>query len=327
MKKSFKSLAVLTLLVGASQFHQAHAAGVSGAIFTTVANGTVVNANQYASKCDVYLNGGPGPNAKAGAAGLPDGDYYFQVTDPNGKTLLSTDPVINRSFHVTGGVITAYTGITGPTHATNTDQAHAGAITISVANSSCPTDFQDSPNSGGVYKVWATPTNSYIGDPTQVDNPNCGNGCFHGFAASASKTDNFKVLPGIPNFCLTVYKQIPATYDLTGNPTSWQPFDGWDITLVDNSTGTSTTLPTGPPMTLTNGTGLDGAVQFCALPAGSYTVSETPTALVGFFDAIVTVNGVTAIVQPPLSPSITFTWSSMDSPPSVTFQNLPLTIG
>jgi hypothetical protein len=154
MKKSFKSLAVLTLLVGASQFHQAHAAGVSGAIFTTVANGTVVNANQYASKCDVYLNGGPGPNAKAGAAGLPDGDYYFQVTDPNGKTLLSTDPVINRSFHVTGGVITAYTGITGPTHATNTDQAHAGAITISVANSSCPTDFQDSPNSGGVYKVW-----------------------------------------------------------------------------------------------------------------------------------------------------------------------------
>src|SRR5260221_13235181 len=89
------------------------AAGVSGAIFTTTINGSAVNANQYESKCGVYLDGGPGPHAPAKAAGLPDGDYYFQVTDPSGAQLLSTDPVSNRRFHVSGGVITAFTGIGG----------------------------------------------------------------------------------------------------------------------------------------------------------------------------------------------------------------------
>src|SRR5688500_20193217 len=69
-----------------------------GAIFTTLANGGAVNANQYESKCAVYLDGGPGPNAPAGAAGLPDGEYYFQITDPSGKQLLSTDIVSNRRF-------------------------------------------------------------------------------------------------------------------------------------------------------------------------------------------------------------------------------------
>jgi hypothetical protein len=104
MKKSLNnSLGVLTLVVVASQFHQAQAAGVSGAIFTTNVDATIVNANtQYTSKCQVYLDGGPGANAPAGAAGLPDDDYYFQVTDPNGKTLLSTDPVSNRRFRVSG---------------------------------------------------------------------------------------------------------------------------------------------------------------------------------------------------------------------------------
>src|SRR4051794_2087343 len=89
---------------------QIHAAGLSGAIFTTTSNGSVVNANQYDSKCAVYLDGGPGPHAPAKAAGLPTGDYYFQVTDPSGAQLLSTDPVSNRRFHVSGGVITAFTG-------------------------------------------------------------------------------------------------------------------------------------------------------------------------------------------------------------------------
>ncbi len=66
---------------------------ISGAIFTTDVTGTEVNANQYAAKPDVYLNGGPGLNAPIGAAGLsPDGTYVFQVTDPSGKVLLSQDP-------------------------------------------------------------------------------------------------------------------------------------------------------------------------------------------------------------------------------------------
>jgi hypothetical protein len=100
-----------------------------------------------------FLDGGPGPHAPAYAAGLPDGDYYFQVTDPSGRTLLSTDPVSNRRFTVSGGVITAYIGIGGPAHATYANLNDPGAVTIALANSSCPADFLVSPNNGGAYKV------------------------------------------------------------------------------------------------------------------------------------------------------------------------------
>src|SRR5437588_8738679 len=57
------------------------AAAAPGSIFTTFGNGTTVNGNIYPSKADVYLNGGP---QNENAQGLPDGTYYFQVTDPMG---------------------------------------------------------------------------------------------------------------------------------------------------------------------------------------------------------------------------------------------------
>jgi hypothetical protein len=41
----------------------------------------------YSSKGDVYLNGGP---AHTGAASLPDGSYYVQVTDRSGACILGT---------------------------------------------------------------------------------------------------------------------------------------------------------------------------------------------------------------------------------------------
>ena len=115
----------------------------------------MVNANRFDSKCAVYLDGGPGPNAPARAAGLQDGEYYFQVTDPSGAHLLSTDAVSNRRFRVAGGVIVQYTGSGGPIHPTGIDQDHAaqGAITIRLANLDCPADFVNTPNTGDVYKV------------------------------------------------------------------------------------------------------------------------------------------------------------------------------
>ncbi len=64
----------------------------SGAIFTTLADGSEVNFNQFPSKEAVYLDGGPGPGAPQLPAGLDDGTYVFQVTDPSGKTLLSPAP-------------------------------------------------------------------------------------------------------------------------------------------------------------------------------------------------------------------------------------------
>src|SRR3982750_4151299 len=76
----------------------------SGAIFTTVQDGSEVNFNQYPSKEAVYLDGGPGPGAPQAAAGLDDGTYVFQVSDPSGKKLLSQDAAKCREFVVTNGV-------------------------------------------------------------------------------------------------------------------------------------------------------------------------------------------------------------------------------
>ncbi|QBY03477.1 hypothetical protein E2K93_03395 [Thalassotalea sp. HSM 43] len=64
---------------------------LSGAIFTTTPDGSIVNENvRYESKEQVFLDGGPGLNAPRSAAALPAGYYYFQVTDPSGKCLLSS---------------------------------------------------------------------------------------------------------------------------------------------------------------------------------------------------------------------------------------------
>lgn len=66
-------------------------ARLDGAIFTTTPAGDIVNENvRYESKQEVFLDGGPGPNAPRTAAALPAGLYYFQVTDPSGKCLLSS---------------------------------------------------------------------------------------------------------------------------------------------------------------------------------------------------------------------------------------------
>ena len=75
----------------------AHAQNISGAIFTTTADGSTVNGNHYASKLDVYLNGGP---QNCISPGLPPGDYYFMVTNPPGDLLLSHDSTFDRKFRV-----------------------------------------------------------------------------------------------------------------------------------------------------------------------------------------------------------------------------------
>jgi hypothetical protein len=186
-----------------------------GAIFTTDIGGTRVNQNSFPAKCDVYLDGGPGLNAPQDAAGLPDGDYYFQVTDPSGKTLLSTDPVMNRQFSTAGGIITGVSG--SGNHNMGNDTDHPPAKTIQLCL------FNDTPNNGGVYKVWATRTTDFIGDPTKVDFK-CAQGCFHGFIPAASKTDNFKVKgPAAPGgACLIANKVLNGV-----------PYLGWGITVYD----------------------------------------------------------------------------------------------
>jgi hypothetical protein len=75
---------------------------VHASIFTTNKTGTVVNQNQFNTSTDVYISGGPQNQTHAG---LADGKYFFQVTDPSGKQLLSSDNAICRQLTVADGVI------------------------------------------------------------------------------------------------------------------------------------------------------------------------------------------------------------------------------
>jgi hypothetical protein len=300
--KSHLSVAValaLSLVVVGGPWAMAQGGPVTGAIFTTLADGSAVNLNHFDSKCAVYLDGGPGPNAPARAAGLPDGDYYFQVTDPSGRQLLSTDVVSNRRFKVTKGVIVAYTGIGGPIHPTGIDLDHPelGAITIRLANASCPSDYLDSPNNGGAYKVWATPVGDFVGDSAKVDN-DCGNGCFHGFLPAKSKTDNFKARAGTATFCLTVQKQI-----LEADGTL-SPGGNWQIRVTD-------------PLGVLNTYFTDEAGQatVCGLTEGAYTVTEILPE--GWEVVNLIVSGVTL----PVDSIYAFTWTPGKPTPVILFRN------
>jgi hypothetical protein len=236
--------AALILLMFAGS---AIAGPLPGAIFTTLEDGTRVNANIYQYKEDVYLDGGPGVQAPSKAAALPEGWYYFQVTDPSGKVLLSTDPVECRQFYVSAdGVITeVYTGATMEvlskvrgkmvssvvdcTHKTGIDTDHAdkGAITVQLF------PYDNTPNKGGVYKVWVTPVDKFAGDPKLVDS-GYSPGNFHGFIPSWSKTDNFKVRtkkPPPPDTTIIVKK----FHDLNANG-AWdegEPELGWQVEITD----------------------------------------------------------------------------------------------
>lgn len=224
-----------------------------GAIFTTDADGVIVNGNtKYGSKCGltgVWLDGGPGPNAPPAAAGLPDGDYYFQVTGPSGKKLLSNDPVVDRCVTVQGGIIKASCG----THDTRPSADAGNGVVVELCGPNMP--FDDTPNPGGVYKAWMTPVDDYVGDPTNVGN-NCGNGCFHGFVPAASKTDNFKVAD-TRTWCVKAHKDI---LDKKGDIV---PGVGWTITLTDSIGVTNSMF-----------TNANGNADFCGLLTGFYTVGE-----------------------------------------------------
>lgn len=256
----FRAGAAVALLATAFAAHAAPP--LPGAIFTTLSDGSRVNANIYSAKCDalgVYLDGGPGQNAPQTAAGLPDGDYFFQVTDPSGKVLLSTDPQRYRRFTVTGGIITARVAPAAPgDHDTGLDVDH-GALTIEL----CP--YLDSPNNGGEYKVWVTPVADFAGNPDAVDN-GYNPGYFHGFLPAASKTDNFKIRAR-KSACLVIKKFFDANGN--GRIDSGEGYMGWPIRVYDSlGIQIQGLLWTSPDVHKTP------ELKVCALPAGDYTVIE-----------------------------------------------------
>ena len=225
-------------------------AQLSGAIFTTTPNGAIVNENvHYNLKQDVFLSGGPGPNAPPGAAGLPPGEYYFQVTDPSGAKLLSTDSARNRCVVVGPGgyIVNQVCGATyGPgTHLLNPKAGAGNEYVVQLY------PFDDTPNNGGVYKAWMTPVGKYVGDIDATGNQNCGNGCRHGFIPADSKTDNFKVRD-VQTYCITAWKFIEDKKNGT------VPSAGWPIMFDGN------VLYTGD----------EGFVRICELTPDTYPISE-----------------------------------------------------
>lgn len=219
MRKLMLVLALLVLCGGIFVL-AVRAGNISGAIFTTVANGSEVNFNIYADKNDVYLDGGPGPGAPQGAAGLPDGVYVFMVSDPPGKTLLSTDIAACRQFQVTAGIISGLVTsgcgtTTPPLHVTGTSIDH-GATTVQLM------PFDDTPNHGSEYKVWVTPLADYLCPLGQVS---CSLGDHFGFVHDNSKTDNFKVK-------VSAVREIDTRFvdPITGNF-----IDGLGITWIDTN--------------------------------------------------------------------------------------------
>lgn len=159
----------------------AHADAINGAIYTSNIDASIVNANHYEKKTDVYLNGGPS-NATCKGGDLDDGDYVFQVTDPSGKFLLSTDSAFDRTIVVSGGKVVSV-GEFG-THAAVGPNPPCQSRSVQLA------PFSNTPNNGTVYKVWITRVKDFIDACAQTPDADCG---LKGFVPGHTKTDNFKV--------------------------------------------------------------------------------------------------------------------------------------
>jgi hypothetical protein len=266
------------LLFAAQPASATNPTNVTGKVFTTFPDGHTVNGNIYPSKDQVYLNGGPQNEHANGMS--PDGIYYFQVTDPSGKTLLSTDDITCRQVVVSGGKIVgvpagappasctepAGSATPGAFHNIGTTDPASGETPVQLcAPSRCPAgqpDFLDTPNHGGEYKVWATPVGDY-------DLANCAGN--YGFCSNQSDTDNFKVRSANLGF-VTVCK----FNDLSDNGAqdSGEPLiPHWPITATGVVTGSS---DSGTLVTQTDDNGcVSFSVKVFNNPDGTGTVTLT----------------------------------------------------
>lgn len=187
-----------TVLVGAIITSVAFtAAPITGAIFTTDVNCNGTDLNIYASKNDVYLDGGP---HHMGAAGLPEGEYYVQVTEPDG-TLLGTSLGTNDETPVvvnaSGEFVVCYKLVDIVRTASN-----PGPFPVA------PDGFDNTSNPGGEYKVWVSRVNDFANDE--------------------SKTDNFKVANQPTTGTLNVMKFYDADTSGTFNAGDVE-ITGWEV--------------------------------------------------------------------------------------------------
>ena len=247
-QKAFRTFLGLGLLIvmGVFSLPASAAPPLPGAIFTTDSTCAGVNLNIYSSKDAVYISGGP---AHPGAAGLTDGFYYVQVTEPDG-TLLGTS--------IGSGNVTPVQVFGGEF----VDCYQLSAILIKASDAT--PGFDTTTNPGGEYKVWVSNEAS--------------------FQNSSTKTDNFKVNAEPPPL-----SRISGTkfYDanLNGNQDSGElGIDAWQVTIFGGPEGfagyTTNTNTSGFYEFLNLQPGTYGVCE--VIPAASpIWVATTPTAIAG----------------------------------------------
>ena len=188
-------VALMALLAAAFALPAFAAAPLPGAIFTTDDTCTGTNLNIYGGKDAVYLDGGP---SHPGAAGLPDGSYFVQVTEPDG-TVLGKSSV--AAVAVSGGeFIQCY---------------QLSSILNTASSGFVDAGYDTTTNPGGEYKVW-------------VSNEEL-------FTNNSTKTDNFKVDAEDPN-PPEARLQVNKFYDANANGINddGQLITGWKTQIKDN---------------------------------------------------------------------------------------------
>ena len=220
-----------------------------GAAFTTSRFGTLAPGNLYPRAAAVYLALGPGPGVACNEPGLADGLYYFQVTDPSGSTLLSTDKSVeDRLVLVSRGVLSNFLG-TGHT------VLPSGPCSSKIVQLM---PFESAPNGGIEYRVWITRVEDYATDLSG----------FFGFQADRSLTSNFRIgaLQANPQTRLVGHKFFDANengaWD-TSDPREI-PIPGWRVEIQRNGVLEDVTF-----------TNADGQYEFLRNRDGSaYTLRE-----------------------------------------------------
>ena len=189
----------------------AYMAALTGAIYTTESTCSGVNINLFPNKDAVYLNGGPQGNGN----GLPEGNYYVKVTEPDGTPLGSSigGPLGDQPVHVNA---TGYF-----------DQCYQLSAIVSPAPGGGP-GYNDTTNNGNEYKVWVCADSNFT-------NNQC-------------KTDNFKVSrqdgpPPTQNGEITVRKFYDSNQNGVKDPGEVY-LEGWQFTLSGPSTFSNPLLTT-----------------------------------------------------------------------------------
>jgi hypothetical protein len=163
------------------------------------------------------------------SAGLPNGDWYFQVTDPSGTVRLSLDSINCRELLVVNNVVSGSEGACP--HLDGSTNPYNESVTVQLS------PYGRTPNFGGEYKVWLTPVVDYDASAA---------GSHFGFIDADSITDNFKLrtppcVDGTstcsppPSPVITGFKWYDADTDgIFDNNEVTIP--GWKIDALDHST-------------------------------------------------------------------------------------------